>query len=74
MRPELPQEIVRLFRAKQARRRELARLPFEEKMRIVFQLQRTADDILTMRGRPERRRKIGSAPRPRALSLNPFKK
>jgi hypothetical protein len=71
MRPELPREIVQLFRAKQARRRELARLPFEEKMRIVFQLQRTADDILTMRGNPERRCKIGSATRPRALPLNP---
>ena len=71
MRPELPREIVRLFRAKQARRRELARLPFEEKMRIVFQLQRTADEIRTMRGSPERRRRAGSAPRPRALPLNP---
>lgn len=74
MRRELPREIVKLFRAKQARRRELARLPFEEKMRIVFKLQRTADEILAMRGSPERRRKTGSAPRPQALSLSPFKK
>ena len=71
MRSELPKEIVQLFRAKQARRRELARLPFEEKMRIVFQLQRTADEIRAMRRIRERRRKTGSAPRPRALSLNP---
>ncbi len=66
MRPELPREIVKLFRAKQARRRELVRLPFEEKMRIVFQLQRTADEIRTMRGSRERRRKTGSTPRPQA--------
>ena len=71
MRSELPKEIVKLIRAKQARRRELARLPFEEKMRIVFQLQRTADEIRAMRRIRERRRKTGSAPRPRALSLNP---
>ena len=74
MRSELPKEIVKLIRAKQARRRELARLPFEEKMRIVFQLQRTADEILAMRRSRERRRKTGSAPRPRALSLNPYVK
>jgi hypothetical protein len=72
MRSELPKEIVKLFRAKKARRRELARLPFEEKMRIVFKLQRTADEILAMRGSRERRRKIGSTPRPRAWSLNPL--
>ena len=66
MRSELPREIVQLFRAKQARRRELARLPFEEKMRIVFQLQRTADEIRAMRRIRERRRKTGSAPRPQA--------
>jgi hypothetical protein len=34
-----------IFRAKAARRRELARLPFEEKIRMVVQLQKIAADI-----------------------------
>jgi hypothetical protein len=34
-----------IFRAKAARRRELARLPFEEKIRIVVRLQKIAADI-----------------------------
>lgn len=68
MKSELPREVVKLFRAKQARRRELARLPFEKKMDIVFQLQRTAGEIMKMRRRREPRHKIGSTPRPSALS------
>jgi hypothetical protein len=34
-----------IFRAKAVRRQELARLPFEEKIRIVVRLQRIAADI-----------------------------
>jgi len=34
-----------IFRAKADRRRELARLPFEEKIRIVVRLQKIAADI-----------------------------
>jgi hypothetical protein len=34
-----------IFSAKEARRRELARLPFEEKIRIVVRLQKIAADI-----------------------------
>jgi hypothetical protein len=69
MRSELPREVVKLFRAKQARRRELARLPFEKKMDIVFQLQRTAGEIMKMRPRREPRRKTGSTSRPSAWSF-----
>ena len=35
----------KLFRAKEARRRELARLPFEEKIKILLRLQKMADEI-----------------------------
>jgi len=35
----------RIFRAKTIRRRQLARLPFEKKIRIVVQLQQITADI-----------------------------
>ena len=40
-----------LVHAKQARRRELARLPFEQKIRIVVELQKIAHEIGTQSGR-----------------------
>lgn len=44
--------LERVLRAKQRRRRALARLPIEEKVRIVVALQKTANDIRRMAGRP----------------------
>jgi hypothetical protein len=44
-------EIERLFAAKEARRRRLARLPFAEKVRLVVQLQRMAAPLLGQRGK-----------------------
>jgi hypothetical protein len=48
----LSPEIARLIAAKERRRRELAALPFTEKVRIVVQLQRMAAPILQARGLP----------------------
>jgi hypothetical protein len=48
----LSPEIARLIAAKERRRRELAALPFPEKVRIVVQLQKMAAPILQARGRP----------------------
>jgi hypothetical protein len=45
-------EIARLVAAKQRRRRQLARLPFAEKVKVVVQLQRMAAPLLRQRGRP----------------------
>lgn len=47
----------RIFKAKTIRRRQLARLPFEKKIRIVVQLQRIAADIRS--GQRHRVWKIG---------------
>lgn len=44
-------EIQRLFDAKDARRRDLARLPFPEKVRIVVELQKMAAPVFRARGR-----------------------
>ena len=44
-------EIARIFAAKEARRRKLARLPFPEKVKAVVQLQRMAAPLLRKRGR-----------------------
>ena len=50
------QELARrLFRAKAARRRRLAALPIEEKIRILIDMQRLSNDI---------RRKTGRKPQP----------
>ena len=46
----LSPEIARLIAAKERRRRELAALPFPEKVRIVVQLQKMAAPILQARG------------------------
>jgi hypothetical protein len=44
-------EVARLIAAKEARRRQLARLPFAEKVKAVVQLQRMAAPLLRRRGR-----------------------
>ncbi len=41
----------RLFRAKAARRRRLAALPIEEKIRILIDMQRLSNDIRRKTGR-----------------------
>lgn len=50
----LKPEIARLIAAKEARRRQLARLPFSEKVKAVVQLQRMAAPLLRQRGRKVR--------------------
>jgi hypothetical protein len=48
----MQEECEELFRAKLRRRRELARLPFDGKIRILVELQRMASDIrATLGGR-----------------------
>jgi hypothetical protein len=47
----LKPEVARLIAAKEKRRRQLARLPFPEKVRAVVQLQRMAAPLLRQRGR-----------------------
>jgi len=47
-------EIVRLFAAKEARRRRLAALPFSEKVRAVVRLQEMVAPVLRARGRKVR--------------------
>lgn len=44
-----------LFRAKQRRRRELAKLPLEEKIRILADLQKMANEIRATVGGIKRR-------------------
>lgn len=46
----LDPEIAKLFEAKEKRRRELAALPYHEKVRIVVELQKMAAPILRARG------------------------
>ncbi len=48
------QEIAEeIFRRKQASRREAAQLPIEEKVRILVQLQKQANEIRCATGRPQ---------------------
>ena len=47
----LTPEVVRLFAAKEARRRRLAALPFPEKVRVVVRLQEMAAPLLRARGK-----------------------
>lgn len=42
-----------LFRAKQQRRQELASLPFEEKIRILLELQKISRDVQNSKGKEE---------------------
>jgi hypothetical protein len=44
-------DLARIFAAKEQRRRNLARLPFPEKVRTVIQLQEMAATILRARGK-----------------------
>ena len=41
------------FRRKRASRREAARLPIEEKLRILVELQKRANEVRRAAGRPE---------------------
>ena len=43
-----------MYRAKAARRRELARLPFHEKIELLVAMQKRADGILRSRGQAGR--------------------
>ena len=47
----LSPEIARLLAAKEQRRRQLAALPFPDKVRLVVKLQQMAAPILRARGR-----------------------
>jgi hypothetical protein len=47
--------MARALAAKRKRRRELARLPFDEKIKIVVQLQRITTEIRTSMGLPARK-------------------
>jgi len=58
--PELASLMEKLFAAKRARRAALARLPFEEKVRIIVELQKIAFEIRSAAG--------ASAPKPWDLS------
>lgn len=51
---QLTLEIEKLFRAKEARRRRLADLPFHEKVQVVIRMQQMAAPILRARGRQVR--------------------
>lgn len=42
-----------IFRRKQASRHEAARLPIEEKLRILVKLQQRANEVRRATGRPE---------------------
>jgi hypothetical protein len=50
----LKPEIVRLLAAKEQRRRQLAALPFPDKVQLVVKLQQMAAPILRARGRSVR--------------------
>jgi hypothetical protein len=50
----LKPEVAKLFAAKEARRRNLARLPFPEKVRAIVRLQEMAAPVLRARGRSVR--------------------
>jgi len=47
--------IARLLAGKEAHRASLARLPFEEKVRIVVELQKIAFEMRTAAGKPARK-------------------
>ena len=48
------QEIAEeIFRRKQTSRREAARLPIEEKLRILVEMQKRANEVRRATGRPE---------------------
>lgn len=47
--------VAPLFRAKERRRKRLARLPIEEKIRIIVELQKIENEIRRATGRPTKR-------------------
>lgn len=49
-----PQVLEKIYRVKEARRRELARLPFHEKIELLVAMQKRADGILRSRGQAGR--------------------
>ena len=53
MNPQAREIAEEIFRRKRAARREAARLPIEEKLRILVQLQRRANEVRRATGRPE---------------------
>lgn len=54
MDPAVESELARIVAAKEKRRRDLAALPFPEKVRIVVRLQQMAAPIFRARGRKVR--------------------
>jgi len=51
---ELSPELQRIFAAKEARRKQLAALPYAEKVKIIIQLQKMVAPILRARGKEVR--------------------
>jgi hypothetical protein len=49
-----PRVLEQIYRAKEERRREQARLPFHEKIEILVRMQKRADGILRSRGQAGR--------------------
>lgn len=49
-----PRTLERIYRSKEVRRRELAQLPFHEKIEILVAIQKRADGILRSRGQTGR--------------------
>jgi hypothetical protein len=58
----LKSEIARLFAAKERRRKELAALPYPEKVRLVIKLQQMAAPILRARGQAVRVWRLEAGP------------
>ena len=54
-------EVTRIFAAKEQRRRDLARLPFPEKVQAVIELQKMAATILRTRGKMVRPWNVSAA-------------
>jgi hypothetical protein len=48
-------QIEAIFRAKQNRRQELAKLPFDKKIKILVELQKTAYNLSNLKNRNKRR-------------------
>jgi len=55
-------EVARLFAAKERRRKELAALPYPEKVRLVVKLQQMAAPVLRARGHRVRVWPLDAAP------------
>ncbi len=49
-----PSVLEQIYRAKELRRKELARRPFHEKIEMLVTMQKRADGILRSRGLPGR--------------------